>query len=224
MKLNTVLAFSGIFASALSAPGAAFTSTVLTTTTSTVTTGSVSTAYTFLSGNPPSSTPSPTAAAAAENKRAEEHGSHPTVTSTVSELTTIAAPTTTNTLYPCASPFPSLTPTLPYGDATLPSNFSTEIILFYVSSTTEGASAQACCNACFFELANCIQAYWYSYEGCVVSLATNSSLAGSASGEQVSTACPAGIFNGLTYEQDTNPAFRSTGNIAGPCGQTYNNL
>ncbi|RAO68123.1 uncharacterized protein BHQ10_004135 [Talaromyces amestolkiae] len=223
MKLNTVLAWSGIFASALSAPGAAFSSTVLTTTTSTVTTGSASTAYTFLSGNPPSSTPSPTAAAA-KHKRAEEHKGHPTVTSTITEFTTIAAPATTSTLYPCASPFPSLTPTLPYGDATLPSNFTTENSLFYVSSTTEGASAQACCNACFFELANCIQAYWYSYEGCVVSLATNSSLAGSASGEQVSTACPAGIFNGLTYEQDTDPAFRSTGNIVGPCGQTYNDL
>jgi hypothetical protein len=159
-----------------------------------------------------------------ENKRAKEKRGHPTVTSTVTEFTTVEAAASTSTLYPCASPFPSLTPTLPYGDATLPSNFSTENTLFYVSSTTEGASAQACCNACFFELANCIQAYWYSYEGCVVSLATNSSLAGSASGEQVSTACPAGIFNGLTYEQDTNPAFRSTGNIAGPCGQTYNNL
>lgn len=206
MKLNTALTYGGIFTSALSAPGAASYSTVLTTTTSTVTTGSASTAYTFLSGNPPSSTP------------------FLTVTSTITEFTTVAAPATTSTLYPCASPFPSLTPTLPYGDATLPSDITTENSLFYVSSTTEGASAQACCNACFFELANCIQAYWYSYEGCVVSLATNSSLAGSASGKQVSTACPAGIFNGLTYEQDTDPAFRSTGNIAGPCGQTYNDL
>lgn len=216
MKLNTVIAWSGIFASALSAPGAAITSTVLTTTTSTVTIGSASTAYTFVSGNPPSSTAAVVKKEVAKEKRA--------TTSTVTEFITIEAPATTSTLYPCASPFPSLTPTLPYGDATLPSNFSTANSLFYVSSTTEGASAQACCNACFFELANCIQAYWYSYEGCVVSLATNSSLAGSASGEQVSTACPAGVFNGLAYEQDTNPAFRSTGNIAGPCGQTYNNL
>lgn len=216
MKLNTVIAWSGISASALSAPGAAITSTVLTTTTSTVTIGSASTAYTFVSGNPPSSTAAVVKKEVAKEKRA--------TTSTVTEFITIEAPATTSTLYPCASPFPSLTPTLPYGDATLPSNFSTANSLFYVSSTTEGASAQACCNACFFELANCIQAYWYSYEGCVVSLATNSSLAGSASGEQVSTACPAGIFNGLAYEQDTNPAFRSTGTIAGPCGQTYNNL
>lgn len=206
MKFNTVLVWSGIFVSALSAPGAASTSTVWKTTTSTVTTGSASTAYTFLPGNPPSSTPAVT------------------VTSTVTELTTAKAPATTSTLYPCASPFPSRTPTLPYGDATPPSNLSTQNTLFYVSSTSQGASAQACCNACFFELANCIQAYWYSYEGCVVSQATNSSLTGSASGEHVGKTCPAGTFKGLTYEQDTNPAFRSTGNIAGPCGQTYNNL
>ena len=38
----------------------------------------------------------------------------------------------------------------------------------YGLSTPQGASAEACCNTCYFELPYCIQAYWYSYEGCVV--------------------------------------------------------
>ncbi|EED18883.1 conserved hypothetical protein [Talaromyces stipitatus ATCC 10500] len=212
MKLNSIVT------SALSTPGTILTSTVFTTITSTVTTGSASTAYKFVPGNPPSSTPSPTSAAVLrQGERSASTPADVTIASTVTEVTTIKALATTSTLYPCASPFPSLTPTLPYGDASLPSNFSTQNSLFALTSTREGASAQACCSACFFELANCIQAYWYSYEGCVVSLAINASLAGSASGKHVSRNCPAGIFNGLSYERDMNPAFRSTGNIAGPC-------
>ena len=44
------------------------------------------------------------------------------------------------------------------------------------------------------------------------------------SGEGISTTCPQGTVEGLTYSNDANPAFRSTGDFAGPCGQTYNNL
>ncbi|OKL62116.1 hypothetical protein UA08_02368 [Talaromyces atroroseus] len=220
MKFSTILALAG---AALAAPGGVSTSTVSVTTTSTVTTGSVSTVFTFLRGNPPSSSSS----AVAVNEERATSSSIPTVvtvTSTVTELTTAQTPTTTKTFYPCATPFPSLIPTLPYGDSSLPDNFATENSIFNVASTPQGASAEACCNACFFEVPNCVQAYWYSYEGCVVSQVTNGSIAGAASGQQVSHVCPAGTFNGLSYANDTNPASRSTGNIAGPCAQTYNNL
>ena len=44
------------------------------------------------------------------------------------------------------------------------------------------------------------------------------------SGEGVSTTCPQGTVEGLVYSNDTNPAFRSTGDFAGPCGQTYDDL
>jgi hypothetical protein len=88
-------------------------------------------------------------------------------------------------------------------------------------STSEGGSALACCNACFFDIPNCVQAYFYSYEGCVVTTATDLT---SASGLGVSNSCPNGLFTGLTYAPDTMPAFRSTGNFAGPCGMTYNDL
>lgn len=43
-------------------------------------------------------------------------------------------------------------------------------------------------------------------------------------GKGVSSSCPAGTFGGLTYGPDVNPAFRSTGNIAGPCGVGYTNF
>jgi hypothetical protein len=58
----------------------------------------------------------------------------------------------------------------------------------------------------------------------VVSQATNASIPHSASGDDTSRVCPAGTFTGLSYSNDTNPAFRSSGNIAGPCGQVYNNM
>ena len=34
----------------------------------------------------------------------------------------------------------------------------------------------------------------------------------------------AGLLAGLTYGPDVDPAFRSTGNIAGPCGWSYTNF
>jgi len=33
--------------------------------------------------------------------------------------------------------------------------------------------------------------------------------------------CPQGTVGGLMYGNNTNPAFRSTGNIVGPCGSAY---
>lgn len=43
-------------------------------------------------------------------------------------------------------------------------------------------------------------------------------------GKGVSAVCPAGTFVGLVYLPDSNPPFRSTGDIAGPCGVAYQNL
>ena len=94
----------------------------------------------------------------------------------------------------------------------------------YGLETAEGASARACCEACHFggaATANCVQAYWYSYQGCVVSRAARP---GAGTGEHASPACPAGLLAGLTYGPDVDPAFRSTGNIAGPCGSLYTNF
>lgn len=43
-------------------------------------------------------------------------------------------------------------------------------------------------------------------------------------GEGISAFCPQGTVEGLIYSNDTDPAFRSTGNFAGPCGQVYDDL
>ena len=43
-------------------------------------------------------------------------------------------------------------------------------------------------------------------------------------GQGVSNTCPNGVISGLVYGPDVNPAFRSTGNIVGPCGSAYNNV
>ncbi|KAL8665213.1 MAG: hypothetical protein Q9202_002435 [Teloschistes flavicans] len=212
--------------------------------TKTVTTGSVSTLYAFLPGNPPSTTkarreidarnapadpPVPTyvgqyplplisKACSCLNLPTPTTTARTTATSTTT--TTVAASPTYITKYPCADPFPTLTPNLPFGDYSSPSDLALQNNRFYLD-TPEGSSGQACCNACFFEIQNCINAYYYSYQGCVVSQATNLT---SASGQGVDATCPAGYFKGLTYLPDTQPAFRSQGNLAGPCGQTYNNV
>ena len=85
---------------------------------------------------------------------------------------------------------------------------------------TLGATLEGCCNLCYFNVTNCIQAYYYFYEGCVIQQGTN--VNGTARG--ISDSCPSGQITGLTYGNDTNPPFRSTGSIAGPCGQIYNDL
>ncbi|MCJ1282971.1 hypothetical protein MMC26_002298 [Xylographa opegraphella] len=145
----------------------------------------------------------------------------PTVTqiATATSVATVSvpAPPVVSTVYPCADPLPSPGPA--YGDYSDNNDLGLQNSLYYLN-TPEGASASACCNACLFEVPNCIQAYFYFYEGCVVSQATN---LGSASGSGVSSSCPAGTFNGLSYGPDVDPAFRSTGNIIGPCGQAYTN-
>ncbi|CRG91120.1 hypothetical protein PISL3812_08168 [Talaromyces islandicus] len=225
-------------AASVSVSATTTTSTIFVTSTKidTITSESASVIYTFLPGNPPTSTsptsshtndninkrqpsgdssPTPTAFAlwiAAQPSTSvsalcsclgvSEKSSKPTTpvtktvtqTSTVTKSTTVAAAASVSSVWPCASPFPTLTPTSPYGNASIPSSLATENTLFHRGDSTAGASAQACCNACYFDLPNCIQAYWYSYEGCVVSQATNVSVPHAASGHDVSSVCPAGTF------------------------------
>ncbi|KAL9026158.1 MAG: hypothetical protein Q9196_005133 [Gyalolechia fulgens] len=119
----------------------------------------------------------------------------------------------------CATPVPSKIPTLPYGLSSGSPNLISDSNTLYGSGTT-GETLEGCCNLCYFGVPNCIQAFYYSYQGCVVQQADNFT----GSGLGVSNVCPKGTIDGLTYNPDTNPPFRSTGNIAGPCGQTYNNL
>lgn len=127
-----------------------------------------------------------------------------------------ATPATKSTVYPCASPLPSPGPAYGLAQGSVP---HVENSLFYIN-TPEGASAEACCNTCFFEIENCIQAFWYSYEGCVVSQGTDVN----GTGQGISKTCPAGIIQGLQYGPDGTPPFRSTGDFAGPCGEAYANL
>lgn len=146
-----------------------------------------------------------------------------TVTSTAiaDYVTTITASpavaTTTKTVYPCASPLPSPGPAYGLAQGSRP---PTDNTLFYLDSP-EGNSAAACCNTCFFGVPNCVQAFWYFYEGCVVSQVSG---AANGDGQSVSGVCPAGRIQGLTYGPDNGGPFRSTGDIAGPCGQAYTNL
>ncbi|KAL8637284.1 MAG: hypothetical protein Q9228_005426 [Teloschistes exilis] len=222
------------------------TATVTSTTkaTATVTTGSASTLYTFLPGNPPSKakarrdtearnapadspvptylgkTPLPLISKACSCLNLPTRTTTATATVTATTTATVAAPPVYMTIYPCADPFPTLTPNLPFGDYVSPTDLGLQNGRFF-TDTPQGSSGQACCNACFFEIENCINAYYYSYQGCVYSQATNLT---SASGQGKDATCPAGYFKDLTYVPDTKPAFRSQGNIAGPCGQTYNNL
>lgn len=124
----------------------------------------------------------------------------------------------------CATPVPgeggNKVQTVPYGLAyPYPSSVpGTSNQRFDLS--TKGGTLEGCCNICYFDIPNCLQAFYYSYQGCVVQQPTE--IVGTGPG--VSSVCPNGQIAGLTYNRDTNPPFRSTGNIAGPCGQTYNNL
>ncbi|KAL8833438.1 MAG: hypothetical protein Q9176_007978 [Flavoplaca citrina] len=227
------------------------TSLITTVQTSTVTSsiGTPSTTVVFLPGNPPASKERREAAAldaATIDKRDKPDylkgvGSAvissacdclnlptPVATSTsvsVETLTTTVQPTVTKTVYPCATPVPgegyaNKVQTVPYGLAyPYPSSVpGTDNQRFDL--TTNGATLEGCCNICYFEIPNCLQAFYYSYQGCVVQQPTE--IIGTGPG--VSSVCPNGQIAGLTYNRDTNPPFRSTGNIAGPCGQTYNNL
>jgi len=86
---------------------------------------------------------------------------------TSTSTTTITADVETTTVYPCATPLKTKTSTIPYGLRT-GGQYKTSGNNLFSLSTTEGATLEGCCNACFFELENCIQAFWYFYEGCVV--------------------------------------------------------
>lgn len=89
----------------------------------------------------------------------------------------------------------------------------------YSLSSAQGADVVGCCEACLFDTENCVQAWWYSYEGCVVQQAVN--VTATTGGKDVSKTCPQGKIEGLTYGNDSSPAFHSTGNIIGGCGVGY---
>ncbi|RYP08275.1 hypothetical protein DL764_002009 [Monosporascus ibericus] len=133
-----------------------------------------------------------------------------TATTTVTEVVT-----STETVYPCADHVDYQGPT--YGDACTTADLGLENPLYYLSSP-QGSSPRACCETCLFAVESRVQTYWFSYQGCAVSRATN---AAAGTGHHVTGSCPVGTFEGLTYGPDVRPAFRSTGNIAGPCGQSY---
>lgn len=46
---------------------------------------------------------------------------------------------------------------------------------------------------------------------------------GAQTGMGVSNTCPGGVLSGLVYGNDAAPAYGTTGNIAGPCAQSYVN-
>ncbi|KAL8915742.1 MAG: hypothetical protein Q9172_006706 [Xanthocarpia lactea] len=215
------------------------------TSTVTSTTGTPSTTVVFLPGNPPASKER-REEAAPEEATMKKRGSpaylsgiassvissaceclnlpttvtKTTETSVKTATTEVPASTVTKTVYPCATPVPILIPTVPFGKADpYPSSVLGTNNNLYGQGTT-GTTLEGCCNLCYFGLSNCLQAFCYSYQGCVVQLATE--VVGTGPG--VSSVCPNGQIAGLTYNPDTSPPFRSQGNIAGPCGQTYNNL
>ncbi|KAI4120363.1 MAG: hypothetical protein LQ338_007072 [Usnochroma carphineum] len=222
------------------------TSTITTVRTSTVTstTGTPSTTVVFLPGNPPASKERREAAAVAgaplekRDNPAYLSGiassaiscgceclnlptpvTKTTTTSTKKVTTKGPASTVTKTVYPCATPIPSLTPNVPYGLSSGSPNIVGGVGNSLYGSGTSGTTLEGCCNLCYFEVPNCVQAYWYFYQGCVINAVTVNS-----TGPGISNICPNGQIPGLTYSPGSNPPFRSTGDIAGPCGQTYNNL
>ena len=145
-----------------------------------------------------------------------------TETATVHVTSTVMADQVASTIYPCATrnggALPSPGPA--YGKAQGTSDLGLQNSLYDLSSP-EGASAVACCNTCFFEIQNCVQAWWYFYERCVVSQATNFV---EVTDSGISSVCPGGTFADLTYVPDYDPEFQSTGDIAGPCGVQYTNF
>ncbi|KAL8947757.1 MAG: hypothetical protein Q9222_005997 [Ikaeria aurantiellina] len=241
LKINSATSFCSFYLGIKTS-----TSTITTVRTSTVTstTGTPTTTVIFLPGNPPASKQRREEAALDEisiekrNNPAYLSGiasslissgceclSLPTpvkkaTTTAIQTVTTkIPPPIVTKTVYPCATPISSLTPTVPYGLSSGSPNIGGQQNSLYGSGTT-GTTLEGCCNLCYFGVPNCIQAFYYFYQGCVVSQA----ISVTGTGPGVSDVCPNGQIAGLTYNRDTNPPFRSTGNIAGPCGQTYNNF
>ncbi|OTA90917.1 hypothetical protein M434DRAFT_13521 [Hypoxylon sp. CO27-5] len=194
--------------------------------------GVISTHYKFLSGSPPNtstrvplwtSTTRRPAVFEFSTTRYSEPGTVVSSETTIVTETLMAyatRPATTQTIYPCADMSNFHGPA--YGDAKISAPLDQQKSYYELkNSTGYGASAESCCNACYFAVSNCVQAYWYFYGGCVISVATNLT---ASSGVNPSSVCPVGTFEGLTYGPDLNPAFRSTGNIAGPCGWDYTNF
>ncbi|KAL8690959.1 MAG: hypothetical protein Q9218_003717 [Villophora microphyllina] len=159
----------------------------------------------------------------------------PMITTTKTKMaktstTTVPAASVTKTVYPrlyqwtltgslaCATPIPNMISTVPYGLSNGAGVSSSQNTLY--GSGTTGTTLEGCCNLCYFGVPNCTQAFYYFYEGCVIQQADEYT----GTGEGASSVCPQGQIAGLTYSPDANPPFRSTGDIAGPCGQTYNNL
>ena len=98
-----------------------------------------------------------------------------------------------NWLPACATPITSLTPTLPYGLWNGVGVSTSQQTLY--GSNTVGTTLEGCCNLCFFGLTNCIFAYWYFYEGCVV----QQGLTVNGTGVGISDVCPNGKINGLVF-------------------------
>ncbi|KAL8696719.1 MAG: hypothetical protein Q9201_007515 [Fulgogasparrea decipioides] len=220
------------------------TTTTVKTSTVTSTTGTPSTTVVFLPGNPPSSKERREAEAldGAQFEKREnptylsgiastaissgcECLNLPTLTATTTKTSTKTATTkvpatVTKTVYPCATPVPNRIPTVPYGLASQPPSIAGTQNTRYYLDTPEGASVEACCNLCYFGIPNCLQAFYYSYQGCVVQQPTEVT----STGPGVSSVCPNGQIAGLIYNPDANADPRGTGDMAGPCGQTYNNL
>ncbi|RYP47333.1 hypothetical protein DL768_006584 [Monosporascus sp. mg162] len=106
------------------------------------------------------------------------------------------------------------------GDASTIADLGPENSAYYLSSP-QGSSPRACCETCHFGIESCVQAYWFSYQGCIVNRATN---AVAGTGHHMTGSWPVGTFEGLTYGPDARPVSRSTRNTAGPCGQSYTNF
>ncbi|KAL8872228.1 MAG: hypothetical protein Q9174_002108 [Haloplaca sp. 1 TL-2023] len=123
-----------------------------------------------------------------------------TATSTKVSTTTITtqvASTITKTVYPCASPVPSKIPTIPFGRASSPPSIpGTQNALY--GQGTYGSTLGGCCNLCYFLLPNCLNAFYYDYQGCVVQTPTE--VIGTGPG--VSDVCPNGQIAGLTYSPE----------------------
>ncbi|KAI0379479.1 hypothetical protein F5Y04DRAFT_129367 [Hypomontagnella monticulosa] len=202
--------------------------TQITSTTITTVTVGATTFHRFLPGSPAEIATPETNTALKQSAIVNPGASDcpPVTTTVISETTTVliistatsSVATTVVSVYPCINMKDTEGPA--YGDSHPAFPLAQQNSLIPLSDA-RGATAQACCETCYFGTADCVQAWWYFYEGCVVSVATN--LTG-RTGSNASPACPGGTFAGLTYGPDVDPAFRSTGNIAGPCGEEYSNF
>ncbi|KAL8677472.1 MAG: hypothetical protein Q9186_006113 [Xanthomendoza sp. 1 TL-2023] len=240
LKLNQATSFCSSF---LGIKTSASTITTVRTSTVTSTTGTASTTITFLPGNPPalkerreeakldgaglerrnnpaylSGIASSAISSGCECLNLPTPVSKTTKTSVKTTTINVPAPTVTKTVYP--TPVPTLIPTVPFGKANQPPSIPGNGQNSLYGAGTKGETIEGCCNLCYFEIPNCINAFFYGYQGCVVQ--QPSEVIGTGPG--ISAVCPNGQIAGLTYSRDTAPPFRSQGDIAGPCGQTYNNL